>query len=63
MNLSATTQARIEEALRTWHLPDGEARQRFEQAKRRLDAQYQHITDAIVASERLTAEDMMFRVD
>ena len=62
VKISEETQRRIEEGLRTWHEPGSQARQRFEAAKRKLDKAHQHITDAIEASERLTADDFLFRV-
>lgn len=50
--LSEELRWRIEESIRTWNDPDSEARKRFEEEKKRLDAQHRHITEAIEASER-----------
>ena len=61
--ISAETRNRIEYGLAHWNDPDSEARRRFEDAKRELDRQHQHITDAILNSERLTAEDLAFRIN
>lgn len=57
-SISDETQRRIEEGLRTWNDPDSPARLRFEAARREMDERYRHITEAIEASERITAEDL-----
>ena len=60
--LDAETRQRIEEGLREWHHADSEVRKRYEAAKRKFDKQRQRVTDALEGSERLTAEDLTFRV-
>ena len=52
------TRQRIESGLRNWNRSNSAARKRFEVAKKRLDQKYQHVTDAITNSERITAEDL-----
>lgn len=61
--ITAETRKRIEEGLAHWNDPDSEARQRFETAKREWDERLQYITDALEASERLTAQDLAFRIN
>lgn len=56
--ISEATRKRIEEGLKHWHDPDSPERLRFEAARRVLDKKYQYITDAVVASERITAADL-----
>lgn len=61
--MDAATRERIERGLREWNTPYSTPRTRFEEELRRIDAYYKDVTDAIDASERLSAEDLMLRVD
>jgi len=61
--IAVKTRRRIEAGLAQWDDPSSDARQRFDASKREWDERLQPITDALEASERLTAYDLIFRIN
>ncbi len=61
--ISEETRKRIERGLARWHEPDSPERRRFEAAMVLLHKQHRHITEAILASERLDAGDLQFIIN
>jgi len=61
--ITAETRRRIEAGLAQWDDPHSDARRRFDASKREWDARFQPLTEALEASERLTAHDLTFRIN
>ena len=64
--ISEATRERIEGGLAHWHDPDSPERLRFEVAEVAmvlLHKQHRHITNAILASERLDAGDLQLIIN
>ena len=63
MAMSDATRQRIEEGLRNWDQPESEARKRFQAAQEKLNDVVKALEKAISASERLTEEDYVIRIN
>jgi len=61
--MDQSTRERIERGFARWHEPDSPERLRFEAAMVLLHEQHRHITEAILASERLGAGDLQFIIN
>ena len=57
------TRRRIEDGLAGWDRPDSPERKRFEEFKAKLDKKFRHVTEAILASERLGSGDLQFIIN
>jgi len=61
--ISEETRRRIEQGLLEWSDPTSAARQRFEAANAHLGEVVRPLEEAVIASERLTADDFAIRIN
>lgn len=63
VQLDTDMQRQIEDALDHWDDPSSDQSHRLEEALRKWDPMIQPLMDAVVATERLTEDDLAIRIN